>query len=225
MLGKTCFDCKKNIGWKDNHDDYKTIKNNLTTNGINGDLVFDRMTNKDVLCIECSIKFFKRHPVEVYQTALIHNTPQQIEKQLKDNPHLVELFDMAKIQLNSQKSTSSPTQETTVSNTSTQTLTQTFIEPISKNTTAEELRQMTKTLHDQYKKEWDKNGVVQFKNEYLVILQRMWGQQVQFIIACAQISKEGYRLMAIDEGKTGGDGGFTGGVNAYFYFQKMDFVR
>jgi len=59
---------------------------------------------------------------------------------------------MAKIQLNSQKSTSSPTQETTVSNTSTQTLTQTFIEPISKNTTAEELRQMTKTLHDQYKK-------------------------------------------------------------------------
>lgn len=30
--------------------------------------------------------------------------------------------------------------------------------------------------------------------------------------------------MAIDEGKTGGQasGGFTEGVNSYYYFQKMD---
>ena len=96
---------------------------------------------------------------------------------------------------------------------------------LSNFTSAEQLRAMTKSLHDQTKANWEKNGVVQYKDEGLVILQRMWGQQVQFIVACAQITKEGYRLMAIDEGKEGSSGGFSGGVNAYFYFQKMDYVR
>jgi hypothetical protein len=98
---------------------------------------------------------------------------------------------------------------------------------LSHFTSAEQLREMTKSLHDQTKANWDKNGVVQYKDEGLVILQRMWGQQVQFIVACSQVTKEGYRLMTIDEGKSGGQssGGFTGGVNAYFYFQKMDYVR
>ena len=39
------------------------------------------------------------------------------------------------------------------------------------------------------------------------------------------LTKEGYRLMAIDEGKTGTGGGLSGGVNAYFYFQKMKYVK
>ena len=78
----------------------------------------------------------------------------------------------------------------------------------------------------EYKQKWNKNGIVQFKNERMAILQRTWGAQVEFIIACDDLTKEGYRLMAIDEGKTGGgDVGITGGVNAYFYFQKMEFVR
>lgn len=92
-------------------------------------------------------------------------------------------------------------------------------------TSTSQLKQLTQTLHDQTKAQWDKNGVVQYKDEALAILQRMWGQQVQFIVACSQLSKEGYRLMAIDEGKEGSSGGIAGGVNAYFYFQKMDFVR
>lgn len=76
---------------------------------------------------------------------------------------------------------------------------------------------------DQYKPAWDKNGVIQYKTEYIAILQRSWGRQVEFIIAFDDLTKEGYRLMAIDEGKSDGDssGGFTGGVNAYFYFQKI----
>jgi len=96
---------------------------------------------------------------------------------------------------------------------------------LSSTTSSEQLRQLTKTLHDQYKAQWDKNGVVQIKTQSLAILQRMWGQQVQFIVACDQLSKEGYRLMAIDEGKEGNSGGFSGGINAYFYFQKIDYVR
>lgn len=78
-----------------------------------------------------------------------------------------------------------------------------------------------------YKNHWNKNGIIQFKNERIAILQRAWGSQVEFIVAYDDLTKEGYRLMAIDEGKEGGQasGGFTGGVNAYFYFQKMEFVR
>lgn len=88
-----------------------------------------------------------------------------------------------------------------------------------------QMKQLMSSKHDQTKAQWDKNGIVQFKDEGIVILQRMWGSQVQFLIACSQVTKEGYRLMAIDEGKTGSSGGFSGGVNAYFYFQKMDYVR
>lgn len=84
-----------------------------------------------------------------------------------------------------------------------------------------------KKRSSEYKTHWNKNGVIQFKNERIAILQRMWGSQVEFIVAYDDLTKEGYRLMAIDEGKEGGQasGGFTGGVNAYFYFQKIELVR
>lgn len=80
---------------------------------------------------------------------------------------------------------------------------------------------------EQYKPMWDKNGVIQYKDEFVAILQRSWGVQVEFIIAYSDLTKEGYRLMAIDEGKTGGQasGSFTGGVNSYYYFQKIQYVK
>ncbi len=77
----------------------------------------------------------------------------------------------------------------------------------------------------EYKKTWDKNGVIQFKNERMAILQRSWGQQVEFIIAYDDLTNEGYRCIAHDEGKTGEVEGMTGGLNSYFYFQKMEYVR
>jgi hypothetical protein len=79
----------------------------------------------------------------------------------------------------------------------------------------------------EYKPSWDKTGVIQYKTEYIAILQLTWGMQVEFIIAFDDLTREGYRLMAVDEGKSGGDssGGFTGGVNAYFYFQNMKYVK
>lgn len=75
-----------------------------------------------------------------------------------------------------------------------------------------------------YKASWDKNGVIQYKTESIAILQRTWGAQVEFIIAFDDLTKEGYKLRAIDEGRSAGNSspGFTGGVNSYFYFQKMD---
>jgi hypothetical protein len=92
-------------------------------------------------------------------------------------------------------------------------------------TTSEELTRLKDFRHDQTKAQWKKNGIVQYKDDAIAILERRWGSQVQFIVACSQVTKEGYRLMSIDEGKEGSSGGFSGGVNAYFYFQRMDYVR
>ena len=81
------------------------------------------------------------------------------------------------------------------------------------------------TRTSQYKSAWNKNGIIQYKTDRIAILQRSWGRQVEFIIAYDDLTKEGYRLMAIDEGKEGSSGGIAGGVNAYFYFQKMKYVK
>jgi hypothetical protein len=74
-----------------------------------------------------------------------------------------------------------------------------------------------------YKPLWDKNGVIQFKNERIAILQRNWGRQVEFIIAfdVDALTKDGYSLMAIDEGKTADlSDSYAGGISSYYYFQK-----
>jgi len=49
--------------------------------------------------------------------------------------------------------------------------------------------------------------------------------KIEFIVAYDDVTKEGYRLMAIDEGVQSSSGGLAGGISAYFYFQKMEFVR
>ena len=49
-----------------------------------------------------------------------------------------------------------------------------------------------------YKPKWDKNGVIQFKSEYICISQRKWRSQVEFIVAFEDLTRDGYRLMAID---------------------------
>ena len=81
------------------------------------------------------------------------------------------------------------------------------------------------TRHGKTKKIWDKDGVLQYKDENVAILKRVVGAQVQFIIACSQLTSEGYRLMAIDEGMHAQGGGLTGGLSAFFYFQRVDLIR
>ncbi len=78
-----------------------------------------------------------------------------------------------------------------------------------------------KTRIDDYKKDWNKRGIIQFKNERMAILQRVWGSQVEFIAAFDDLTKEGYRLMAHDDNMGAG----TGGINSYFYFQKTKYVN
>ena len=78
---------------------------------------------------------------------------------------------------------------------------------------------------DDYKPLWDKRGVIQFKNEQIAILKRAIGAQVEFIIAFDDLTKEGYRLMVIDEGKETGIGGLGGGISSYFYFQRRELIQ
>ena len=76
-------------------------------------------------------------------------------------------------------------------------------------------------LAPEYKKEWDRYGIIQFKNERMAILQRIWGRQVEFIVAFDELLKEGYQLVAIDEERQPSSGEISKGANSYFYFQKI----
>lgn len=76
-----------------------------------------------------------------------------------------------------------------------------------------------------YKKLWNKDGIIQFKNERIAILQRRFGAQVEFIIAYDDLTAEGYELKAIDEGKTADGQGISGGMNSYYYFQKNEYLK
>lgn len=68
----------------------------------------------------------------------------------------------------------------------------------------------------------DKEGVIRFKNEYIAILQRKHGFQVEFIIAFEDLTKEGYRLMVSNEGK---ESSFNSGLNSFYYFQKVKHIE
>ena len=142
--------------------------------------------------------------------------PKEFEKWKKDVDGRI--FDEAQRLLREENLATETTSETTSNTTSSN---QSNMESIS----ADQLRALATSRHDEFKAQWDKNGLVQFKNDKIAILKRMVGQQVQFIVAYDKITEEGYRLMAIDEGITAQGSGFTGGATAYFYFQKTDFVK
>jgi hypothetical protein len=73
----------------------------------------------------------------------------------------------------------------------------------------------------EYKKNWNKYGIIQFKNDRIAILKRSFGAQVEFIIAFDDITGEGYELKAIDEGKQANGQVLSGGLDSYYYFQKL----
>lgn len=121
---------------------------------------------------------------------------------------------------------SSPTLPSSSSTTPSQNNTiQTPKQDPSKNSTVEELRGFVVDNHDKFKERWNKDEVIQFKDDSIAILKRVVGSQVQFITAFSKITNEGYRLMAIDEGMEVKGTGVSGGINAFFYFQKIDLVK
>ncbi len=210
MVKKPCNDCGKEINTLTEKMFFQgnTLQNALLEINID-DVVVNKMEKDDLLCVNCGNKVFCRHAVELYKYNQSKLLVEEFEQLLKSGQDWIPV---AQAELGIDPLTS--TDESGNQNT-------------ERITTNNELVRLTALQHDKFKREWNKNGVVQFKNERIAILQRMWGQQVQFIVAFDNLTKEGYRCIAHDEGKEGGQasGGFTGGVNSYFYFQKMDFVR
>ena len=220
-----CFDCGKKFGWSDHKF---TPLNDANEIGIQDELA-NSMNEADSVCLDCLIKFQIRNALEYYKHFEKTMKPKEFEKWKKDVDGRV--FDEAQRQLREENSDTEtdPTGGATPS-------TNSAVPKSTSNTTssnqsnmatisADQLRALTSSRHDEFKAQWDKNGLVQFKNDKIAILKRMVGQQVQFIVAYDKITEEGYRLMAIDEGITAQGSGFTGGATAYFYFQKMDFVK
>lgn len=158
------------------------------------------MTDDDKMCRKC---YAKDHGA--------HEEQEQEIASMKENTN--------------QSSTNSPLSidETTV--TETKPMTETVSASLSEITSVSTLTNITDQRHNEFKAMWQKGRVVQFKNDKIAILMRAHNSQVQFIVAFDQVTREGFRLMAIDEGKEASAGGFTGGVSSYYYFQKMDFVR
>jgi len=223
-----CFECGAKTGkWGGSDALYfpeDKLKEGLLDMGISDSKV-NQMQEKDVLCEKCGKKVYCRHAVEVYRHFESTYMPDEFQEVLNSGEDWVAIA-KAELSNNStlpKEKTATASKDSPIGNIGTSTPSKSS----SRITTAADLTRLLQTRHDKTKSQWNKNGVVQYKDENIAILQRMWGQQVQFIIACSQVTNEGYRLMAIDEGKEGGQssGGFVGGLNAYFYFQKMDYVR
>ena len=79
-----------------------------------------------------------------------------------------------------------------------------------------------KELDEEYKKNWSKHSVIEFKNERIAILHNTPKLRVQFLRAFDDLTKEGYRLMASEHLDLSHNyDTFTG----FYYFQKIDFVK
>ena len=77
-------------------------------------------------------------------------------------------------------------------------------------------------LDEEYKKNWRKHHVIEFKNERIAILHNLPKLRVQFIRAFDDLTKEGYRLVASRQLDMSHNYDTWIG---YFYFQKIDFVK
>ena len=194
-MGGICYLCKSKMGWTEGI----TRKQHYE---------FDQippkdMTENDKMCRKCYAEDHGGH-----------------EQREQDNGDVDDFIETA-----SESSTNSPISGGNTPVTETKPMTKTVSASLSEITSVSTLTNITDQRHNEFKAMWQKGRVVQFKNDKIAILMRAHNSQVQFIVAFDQVTREGFRLMAIDEGKEASAGGFTGGVSSYYYFQKMDFVR
>ena len=70
---------------------------------------------------------------------------------------------------------------------------------------------------NEVKKDWNKKNVIEYKNDRVAMIQRKWGEQIEFIQAFDKLTAEGYVLRTNESYS----GKFSGRNITYFYFQKM----
>ena len=221
MAKKPCFDCGNEVNTL-RHTYVKAKDGKAHFLGTNiSDEKLDKAGNDDVFCMKCWEKLFCRHAVKVWKYNESVLLPEEFEKLLRSGVSWIPIA-KAELGITEEKpiEVSSPlvSQSTTLNSSTSQTS--------ERITNANELDRLTQLRHDEFKRQWRKGLTVEFKNDKIAILKRQHGSQVQFLVAFDQVTREGFRLIAIDEGKSvDGGAGFSGGISSYYYFQKMDYVR
>lgn len=85
----------------------------------------------------------------------------------------------------------------------------------------EEERKAIDTIRGNIRK-W---SVIIYKDEYCAIVEKVGTNNVQFLKAFSDLTKEGYRLMVQDEGTSIAFIGLQGGINSFYFFQKIKYVQ
>ncbi len=203
-MGGICFICSRKLGFMNGTGFTKQKLLEIDK------IPPKNMSDEDRMCGKC----YEKHPAKKKQEQDSQDVEDFIENQKNE------------IQENKeQDSTNLPIGGGNTPVTETKPMTETVSASLSEITSVKQLTNITDQRHNEFKAMWQKGRVVQFKNDKIAILMRAHASQVQFIVAFDQVTREGFRLMAIDEGKEASAGGFTGGVSSYYYFQKMDYVR
>jgi len=71
-----------------------------------------------------------------------------------------------------------------------------------------------------------KYNVIKYKDEYCAILEKSGGEgrEMEFIKAFSDLTREGYRMMAQDEGGSFHLGIESVGTNSFYFFQKIEYI-
>ena len=72
-------------------------------------------------------------------------------------------------------------------------------------------------MNEEYKDKFRKNDVIEFVNDNIALVQRKWGNQVEFIEAFDKLTKEGFVLRANESYPSK----WSGRNITYFYFQRI----
>ena len=218
-----CFQCTQKIGFGTVSVEGKKLKETYSKYELHDELI-ERMGDKDKLCFDCAKSIDIKNAEQVVRLAKKRATDEEFEQYgnwiSKEAPHLWDAYEKFRTESkNSIINSSNKNNDAMIESSPKQS------KKLADITSVDELTRLTDVRHDEFKKNWQKNRVVQFKNDKIAILMRAHASQVQFIVAFDQVTREGFRLMAIDEGKEVQAGNFGGGTSSYYYFQKMDYVR
>ena len=99
-------------------------------------------------------------------------------------------------------------------------------EKVSERAERERLKLEEEKIISKISNNYHKYNVVIYKDEYCALLHRISGQskEIQFIKEFSDLTREGYRMMAQDEGGSLNLGIGTAGIDSTYFFQKIEYI-
>ena len=95
--------------------------------------------------------------------------------------------------------------------------------PKNKVETLKEVQQKeNKQRLDEIESRFEKYATIKYKDEYCAIVKKI--DDISFIKAFSDLTREGYRLMAQDEGGQFHLGIASVGAGSYYFFQKVEYI-